>query len=64
MVREEDKQAPQRFRRFSGFLGGVRLIFDFLILLLVMLIIGFVVFPMASNVISMRRTRMPMVLPC
>src|SRR4029079_9541628 len=44
MVREEDKQAPQRFRRFSGFLGGVRLIFDFLILLLVMLIIGFVVF--------------------
>src|SRR5690348_9284148 len=44
MVREEDKQAPQRFRRFSGVLGGVRLIFDFLILLLVMLIIGFVVF--------------------
>ena len=44
MVREEDKQAPQRFRRFSGFLGSVRLIFDFLILLLVMLIIGFVVF--------------------
>lgn len=44
MVREEEKQAPQRFRRFSGFLGGLRLIFDFLILLLVMLIIGFVVF--------------------
>ena len=43
-MREEEKEHPERFRRFSGFLGGVRLIFDFLILLLVMLIIGFVVF--------------------
>ena len=42
-MREEEKEHPERFRRFSGFLGGVRLIFDFLILLLVMLIIGFVV---------------------
>ncbi len=30
--------------RFSGFLGGVRLIFDALLLLLVMLFIGFIVF--------------------
>ena len=43
-MREEVQESPERFRRFSGFVGGLRLIFDFLILLLVMLIIGFVVF--------------------
>jgi uncharacterized SAM-binding protein YcdF (DUF218 family) len=43
-VREEEEEGTERFRRFSGFLGGVRLIFDLLLLLLVMLIIGFVVF--------------------
>jgi uncharacterized SAM-binding protein YcdF (DUF218 family) len=44
VVREEVEEGPERFQRFSGFVGGVRLIFDFLLLLLVMLIIGFVVF--------------------
>ena len=43
-MREEVQESPERFRRFGGFVGGLRLIFDFLILLLVMLIIGFVVF--------------------
>ena len=43
-MREEVQESRERFRRFSGFVGGLRLIFDFLILLLVMLIIGFVVF--------------------
>jgi uncharacterized SAM-binding protein YcdF (DUF218 family) len=43
-VREEEEEGPERFQRFSGFVGGVRLIFDFLLLLLVMLVIGFVVF--------------------
>jgi len=43
-VSEEVQESPERFRRFSGFVGGLRLIFDFLMLLLVMLIIGFVVF--------------------
>jgi uncharacterized SAM-binding protein YcdF (DUF218 family) len=43
-VREEEEEGPERFQRFSGFLGGIRLIFDFLLLLLVMLVIGFVVF--------------------
>ena len=41
---EEVEEGPEHFQRFSGFVGGVRLIFDFLLLLLVMLIIGFVVF--------------------
>src|SRR4026208_69036 len=44
MVREEDKQAPQRFRRFSGFLGSGRLLFGFPIPLSGNLIIGLVVF--------------------
>ena len=43
-MREEEEEGPERFQRFSGFVGGVRLIFDFLLLLLVMLVIGFVVF--------------------
>ena len=41
VVREEQQKRPGRF---SGFLGGVRLIFDALLLLLVMLFIGFIVF--------------------
>jgi uncharacterized SAM-binding protein YcdF (DUF218 family) len=40
-VREEKEGRPGRF---SGFVGGVRLIFDALLLLLVLLVIGFVVF--------------------
>jgi uncharacterized SAM-binding protein YcdF (DUF218 family) len=40
-VREVTEKKPGRF---SGFLGGVRLIFDALLLLLVMLFIGFIVF--------------------
>jgi uncharacterized SAM-binding protein YcdF (DUF218 family) len=40
-VREETGKRPGRF---SGFLGGVRLIFDAMLLLLVMLFIGFIVF--------------------
>jgi uncharacterized SAM-binding protein YcdF (DUF218 family) len=43
----EQQQAtdrPRHFRRFRGFTGAVRLLFDATILLLVMLIIGFVVF--------------------
>jgi len=43
----EQQQAtdrPRRFRRFRGFAGAVRLLFDAAILLLVMLVIGFVVF--------------------
>lgn len=43
----EQQQAadrPRRFRRFRGFTGAVRLLFDAAILLLVMLVIGFVVF--------------------
>lgn len=43
-MREKEEEGPERFQRFSGFVGGVRLIFDFLLLLLVMLVIGFVVF--------------------
>jgi uncharacterized SAM-binding protein YcdF (DUF218 family) len=41
VVREEQQERPGRF---SGFLGGIRLIFDALLLLLVMLFIGFIVF--------------------
>jgi uncharacterized SAM-binding protein YcdF (DUF218 family) len=40
-VREEKEGRPGRF---SGFVGGVRLIFDALLLLFVLLVIGFVVF--------------------
>ncbi len=40
-MREEAVEKPGRF---SGFLGGVRLIFDGLLLLLVLLITGFIVF--------------------
>ena len=40
-MREEKETRPGRF---SGFLGGVRLIFDAMLLLLVMLFIGFIVF--------------------
>jgi uncharacterized SAM-binding protein YcdF (DUF218 family) len=51
-VREEKAIRPGRF---SGFLGGVRLIFDAMLLLLVMLFIGFIVF---ANGID-RETREP-----
>jgi len=40
-VREEREDRPGRF---SGFLGGVRLIFDCVLFLLVLLFIGFIVF--------------------
>ena len=40
-MREEAVEKPGRF---SGFLGGVRLIFDGLLLLLVLLITGFIIF--------------------
>jgi uncharacterized SAM-binding protein YcdF (DUF218 family) len=43
----EQQQAtdrPRHFRRFGGFVGSMRLLFDGAILLLVMLIIGFIVF--------------------
>jgi uncharacterized SAM-binding protein YcdF (DUF218 family) len=40
-VREE---TPKRSGRFSGFMGGVRLIFDAALFSLVLLIIGFIVF--------------------
>jgi uncharacterized SAM-binding protein YcdF (DUF218 family) len=45
-VAREDAQQPStaHFRRFAGFTGGLRLLFDASILLLVMLIIGFIVF--------------------
>lgn len=38
---EEEEDRPGRF---SGFVGGVRLIFDFLLMLVVLLIIGFILF--------------------
>lgn len=38
------KEQEQRLGRFSGFVGGVRLIFDAMLLLLVLLVIGFIVF--------------------
>ena len=41
---ERDQERPRHFRRFGGLMGGVRLLFDGSILLLVMLIIGFIVF--------------------
>lgn len=45
-VKEQERPqgAERHFRRFSGLTGGVRLLFDGVILLLVMLIIGFIVF--------------------
>ncbi|MGH6735168.1 MAG: YdcF family protein [Methyloceanibacter sp.] len=45
-MKEEVQEQTVRphFRRFGGFVGGVRLLFDASILLLVMLIIGFIVF--------------------
>jgi uncharacterized SAM-binding protein YcdF (DUF218 family) len=43
-VREEQEKGPRRPGRFSGFLGGVRLIFDGMLFLLVLLFIGFIVF--------------------
>jgi uncharacterized SAM-binding protein YcdF (DUF218 family) len=39
-----EQEAPPRFRRFGGFVGSLRLLFDGMILLLVMLVIGFIVF--------------------
>ncbi len=53
---QEQQQAtgrPGHFRRFGGFVGGMRLLFDGAILLLVMLIIGFIVF--ANSVDRERR---------
>ena len=46
MVSEEVQETAGRrhFRRFGGIVGSVRLLFDAVILLLVMLIIGFIVF--------------------
>jgi uncharacterized SAM-binding protein YcdF (DUF218 family) len=46
MVGEDVHQIEARphFRRFGGFMGSLRLLFDGMILLLVMLIIGFIVF--------------------
>ncbi len=41
---EHGPERPRHFRRFGGLVGGVRLLFDAAILLLVMLIIGFIVF--------------------
>ena len=46
-------EEPPHFRRFGGVMGGVRLLFDGAILLLVMLIIGFIVF--ANSVDRERR---------
>ncbi|MHA1517155.1 MAG: YdcF family protein [Alphaproteobacteria bacterium] len=43
-VQEQAASAPRHFRRFGGFMGVIRLLFDGTILLLVMLIIGFIVF--------------------
>jgi len=53
---QEQQQAtgrPGHFRRFGGFVGGMRLLFDGAILLFVMLIIGFIVF--ANSVDRERR---------
>ncbi|MGH6865110.1 MAG: YdcF family protein [Methyloceanibacter sp.] len=44
MRKEAEQVAPKRFKRFSGVLGFVRLLFDASILLLVMLFIGFIGF--------------------
>jgi uncharacterized SAM-binding protein YcdF (DUF218 family) len=49
VVAEDVQQVPEsarrrHFRRFGGFVGSMRLLFDAAILLLVMLIIGFIVF--------------------
>jgi len=54
-VQEQQKATdrPGHFRRFGGFVGGMRLLFDGAILLLVMLIIGFIVF--ANSVDRERR---------
>jgi len=53
-VQEVQESAGRRhFRRFGGFVGGVRLLFDAAILALVMLIIGFIVF--ANSVDRERR---------
>ena len=38
------EETPKRSGRFSGFMGGVRLIFDAALFSLVLLIIGFIVF--------------------
>ena len=43
-VQEQAPSRPPHFRRFRGFMGSLRLLFDATILLLVMLIIGFIVF--------------------
>ncbi len=43
-VQTQAPSRPQHFRRFRGFTGSMRLLFDAIILLLVMLIIGFIVF--------------------
>ncbi len=51
---QEQPQARRRhFKRFGGFVGSMRLLFDGAILLLVMLIIGFIVF--ANSVDRERR---------
>lgn len=52
-VQEQAPSRPLHFRRFGGFVGGVRLLFDSAILLLVLLIIGFIVF--ANSVDRERR---------
>ena len=41
---EQARHEPRHVRRFRGFAGSIRLLFDGAILLLVMLIIGFIVF--------------------
>ncbi|MGV1013855.1 MAG: YdcF family protein [Methyloceanibacter sp.] len=40
----EELEQENRLRRFSGFAGGLRLIFDGVLLIVVLLIIGFVIF--------------------
>jgi uncharacterized SAM-binding protein YcdF (DUF218 family) len=43
-VTEEVEDRPERFRRFTGFVGGLRLIFDALMLVVALVLVGFVLF--------------------
>ena len=60
-MREEKETKPGRF---SGFLGGVRLIFDAMLLLLVMLFIGFIVFANSIDGRHASRSAPPTASPC
>ncbi|HXG77996.1 MAG TPA: YdcF family protein [Methyloceanibacter sp.] len=56
-MREEIEERPERRGRFSGFMGGVRLLFDAALFSMVLFFIGFIVF--ANGIEREQQTAVP-----